>query len=259
MGIPGLPAIHLATIAIAARKREPSRTATSRVANATQEISLTSAGSVTLSAVEIYYESYQGTPATYQGYFVTDSTLLNRIWYDGAYTVNQMQIQPNTTAGAWSIQNGLLNIQGGNAALLASGSGWTDYSMSFSTEINSQPAGWVVRGQSPSKNYLLILNADNGTGGTMSVSLSFSPALTSFETSISPAFFFGGGTVKADSYQGYPVQSEGEVDALTQISLLQPGANTLQIQASTSDTGEVTPTTSPLHTHTWSFHFTVAA
>jgi len=131
-----------------------------------QEISLTSAGSVTLSAAEIYYEPYQGTPSTYQGYFVTDNTLLNRIWYDGAYTLNQVQIQPNTGSGDWSIQNGLLNIQGGNAALLASGSSWTDYTMSFSTEINTNQAGWVVRGQSPTNNYLLILNADNDTSGT---------------------------------------------------------------------------------------------
>ena len=131
-----------------------------------QEITLTSAGSVTLSAVEIYYEPYQGTPATYQGYFVTDNTLLNRIWYDGAYTLNQMQIQPNTTSGAWNIQNSVLNIQGGNAALLASGSNWTDYTMSFSTEINSLQAGWIVRGQSPTNHYLLILNADNDTSGT---------------------------------------------------------------------------------------------
>lgn len=131
-----------------------------------QEITLTSAGSVTLSAVEIYYEPYQGTPNTYQGYFVTDNTLLNRIWYDGAYTLNQIQMQPNTTSGAWNVQNSALNIQGGNAALLASGSNWTDYTMAFSTEINSAQAGWVVRGQSPNNNYLLILDADNDTGGT---------------------------------------------------------------------------------------------
>lgn len=44
-----------------------------------QEISLTSPGSVSLSAAEIYCEPYLGTPATYQGHFVSSSPALNRI------------------------------------------------------------------------------------------------------------------------------------------------------------------------------------
>jgi alpha-L-rhamnosidase len=131
-----------------------------------QELTLTSAGSVTLSSVEIYYEPFQGTLGTFQGYFVTDNPLLNRIWYDGAYTLNQVQMQPDTPSGAWSIQNGSLSVQGGDAALLATGSNWTDYTMTFTTEIITNQSGWVVRGQAPDNNYLLILNADNDTTGT---------------------------------------------------------------------------------------------
>jgi alpha-L-rhamnosidase len=131
-----------------------------------QGISLTTAGSITLSAVEIYYEAYQGTASTFQGNFISDQPLLNRIWYDGAYTVNLNQLPAHTSSGAWSIQQGVLDIQGGNAALLNSGSSWTDYTMSFSTEVNTNQAGWVVRGQSSNSDYLLILNADNDTGGT---------------------------------------------------------------------------------------------
>ena len=131
-----------------------------------QGISLTTAGSVTLSSVEIYYEAYQGTASTFQGNFVSDQPLLNRIWYDGAYTVNLNQLPAHTSSGAWSIQKGVLDIQGGNAALLNTGSSWTNYTMTFSTEVNTNQAGWVVRGQSSSSNYLLILNADNDSGGT---------------------------------------------------------------------------------------------
>lgn len=131
-----------------------------------QGISLTTAGSVTLSAVEIYYEAYQGTASTFQGTFISDQPLLNRIWYDGAYTVNLNQLPAHTSSGAWSIQNGALDIQGGNAALLNTGSSWTNYTMTFSTQVNTNQAGWVVRGQSSSSNYLLILNADNDIGGT---------------------------------------------------------------------------------------------
>jgi alpha-L-rhamnosidase len=131
-----------------------------------QEISLTSPGSVTLSSVEIYYEPYLGTPATYQGHFVSSSAELNRIWYDGAYTVNMVQMRPHTPGGNWLIQNGALSADGGNVGQLNTGGSWTDYTMSFQTTIDQNQSGWVVRSQSPTSNYLLILNADNDTAGT---------------------------------------------------------------------------------------------
>ncbi len=131
-----------------------------------QGLSLKTAGSITLSSVEIYYEAYQGTASTFQGTFICDQPLLNRIWYDGAYTVNLNQLPAHTSSGAWSIQNGVLDIQGGNTALLNMGSSWTNYTMTFSTLITTKQAGWVVRGQSSNSNYLLILNADNDTSGT---------------------------------------------------------------------------------------------
>lgn len=131
-----------------------------------QSISLKTAGSLTLSSVEIFYQAYQGTADTFQGTFISDQPLLNRIWYDGAYTVNLNQLPAHTSSGAWSIQNGELDIQGGNAALLNTGLNWTDYTMTFSMQILNKQAGWIVRGQSSSKNYLLILNADNDTSGT---------------------------------------------------------------------------------------------
>src|SRR5450432_388530 len=66
----------------------------------------------------------------------------------------------------WSIQNGALEAQGGNVGLLGFGSNWTDYTMTFSTQIISNQSGWVVRGQSSGNNYLLILDAHTDTSGT---------------------------------------------------------------------------------------------
>ncbi|HSZ29433.1 MAG TPA: family 16 glycoside hydrolase, partial [Pseudonocardiaceae bacterium] len=131
-----------------------------------QEISLTTPGSVSLSAAEIYYEPYLGTPSTYQGYFVSSSPELNHIWYDGAYTVNMVQMRPHTQGGNWIIENGALDAQNGQVGQLATGSAWTDYTMSVQATVVSNQAGWVVRSQSPGDNYVLILNADNDTVGT---------------------------------------------------------------------------------------------
>ncbi len=66
----------------------------------------------------------------------------------------------------WSILNGSLQAQGGNVGLLGFGSNWTDYTMTFSTQIISNQSGWVVRGQSADNNYLFILDANNDTTGT---------------------------------------------------------------------------------------------
>ncbi|MGA2830336.1 MAG: alpha-L-rhamnosidase C-terminal domain-containing protein, partial [Streptosporangiaceae bacterium] len=134
-----------------------------------QEISLTSPGSVTLSSVEIYYEAYLGTPGTYQGYFVSSSDQLNRIWYDGAYTENLVQMPPGTPGGYWQIVNGELSADGGGVGQLTTGASWTDYTDSFKATIVTNQAGWVVRSQNPSSNDLLILNADNDTAGTPNV------------------------------------------------------------------------------------------
>jgi len=130
-----------------------------------EELSLTTPGSVTLSAVWIYFEPFLGTPSTFKGYFVSSSSLLNKLWYDGAYTVNLVQMRPGTPGGYWAIQNGALDADGGGTGLLARGTGWTDYTMSFSTSIVSNQSGWVVRAQSTTTKYLLILDTNNDAVG----------------------------------------------------------------------------------------------
>ena len=44
----------------------------------------------------IHYEPFLGTPSTFAGHFVSSSALLNKLWYDGAYTVNLVQMPPGT-------------------------------------------------------------------------------------------------------------------------------------------------------------------
>jgi hypothetical protein len=63
-----------------------------------QEITLTSPGSVTLSTVGIRFSAYRATPEKYQGYFMSSSDELNKIWYAGTYT-NELSMLPAGVAG----------------------------------------------------------------------------------------------------------------------------------------------------------------
>ena len=63
-----------------------------------EEITLTSAGSVTLSAAGIQYSAYRATANDYQGYFLSSSDQLNKIWYAGAYTT-QLDMLPAGRGG----------------------------------------------------------------------------------------------------------------------------------------------------------------
>jgi alpha-L-rhamnosidase len=59
-------------------------------------VTLTNPGTVTLSSASIKFGAFLGTPSTYGGYFLSNSGLLNRIWYAGAYTINLDQVLPGT-------------------------------------------------------------------------------------------------------------------------------------------------------------------
>ncbi|WP_410643540.1 alpha-L-rhamnosidase C-terminal domain-containing protein [Amycolatopsis sp. lyj-346] len=63
-----------------------------------QEITLTSPGSLTLSAVGIRFSAYRATADKYQGYFMSSSDELNKIWYAGTYT-NELSMLPAGLAG----------------------------------------------------------------------------------------------------------------------------------------------------------------
>ncbi|MDI5962315.1 alpha-L-rhamnosidase-related protein [Streptantibioticus silvisoli] len=131
-----------------------------------EEITLTSPGTLTLSTAGLHYIADRTTADGYQGYFVSSSDELNKIWYDGAYTAQLDSADAGTMPGDWSVDGGVLDDFGGNAGLLKQGSGWGDYTTTFDTRIVSNQAGWVVRGQDANNGYVFILNAANDTAGT---------------------------------------------------------------------------------------------
>ena len=64
-----------------------------------ERIALTTPGSVTLSRAGITFGAYDATPKSYQGWFDSSDTQLNKIWYAGAYTTQLNMIPPSSPDG----------------------------------------------------------------------------------------------------------------------------------------------------------------
>jgi hypothetical protein len=59
-----------------------------------ERIALTAPGTITLSEVGIHFTAFLARPSSYQGWFLSSSSVLNRIWYAGAYTVQLDMVPP---------------------------------------------------------------------------------------------------------------------------------------------------------------------
>jgi alpha-L-rhamnosidase len=134
-----------------------------------EEITLTSPGTLTLSGAGLHYIADNTTAAGYQGYFVSSSDQLNKIWYDSAYTAQLASAPAGSLPGDWTVTGGVLDAFGGSAGLLKQGASWGDYTTTFDTRIVSNQAGWMVRGQDANNGYVFILDAAGDTAGTPNV------------------------------------------------------------------------------------------
>ena len=134
-----------------------------------QRIALETPGTLTLSAVGMRFIAHAATPADYAGWFLSSSDTLNRIWYEGAYTVQINQLPAHTLPRAWRIVDEALDAKGGTLAVLKAGADWADITVSFDAELIERAIGWVVRAQNDgARGYLCTLRAgqephDNGT------------------------------------------------------------------------------------------------
>src|ERR1700678_2515404 len=89
-----------------------------------EEITLTSPGTLTLSAAGI---NYIADRSSYAGYFVSSNDELNSIWADSAYTAQIDSVPLGSLPSDWTIQNGVMDADGGGVGVLDEGSSWTDY------------------------------------------------------------------------------------------------------------------------------------
>jgi alpha-L-rhamnosidase len=142
-----------------------------------ERISLTTPGRVTLASVGIDFSAERAKVAAYRGWFASSSTELNRIWYAGAYTVQLDELPARSVAPSWRVIGGALDAVGGNVGLLARGTRWSDYSLSFETRVVDDNADWIVRATSPSSGYLFVLHDDSGSGrgGASLAEVAFGP------------------------------------------------------------------------------------
>ena len=135
-----------------------------------EEITLTSPGSVTLSAVGIHYIADRTQAGGYAGYFDSSSDELNKIWYDSAYTLQTDAVPAGSLPGSWAVKDQALDDVGSpineGVGVLNRGTSWGDYTSTFQADISSNQAGWLVRGQDSEDGYLFILNDSTDTTGT---------------------------------------------------------------------------------------------
>lgn len=132
-----------------------------------EELVLTTPGTLTLSGAWIHFTALRATASQYKGWFLSSSNELNRLWYQGAYTVQLDSVPAHTAEPEWSVSDGSLLADGGNIAVLKAGSNWTNYTTTFDTEILDYQAGWVVRSTSDaSEAYLFILDDSTDSQGT---------------------------------------------------------------------------------------------
>ncbi|MHA6765478.1 alpha-L-rhamnosidase-related protein [Streptacidiphilus sp. PAMC 29251] len=132
-------------------------------------ITLTSPGSVTLSAVGVHDLADRTQASGYAGYFASSSDQLNKIWYAGAYTVQTNAVPAGSLPGSWTVKGGTLDAGGSpineGVGILNQGTGWGDYTSTFQTSISKNQAGWMVRGKDAEDGYLFILDDSTDTTG----------------------------------------------------------------------------------------------
>ncbi len=129
-------------------------------------------GTVEVDAVRVYHTPYVGTADTYDGHFLCDDDLLNRIWYGCVYTVEISTTSGNDVDGPWEIEDGMLSISyegddfvpGGPFGFTVPGSGWTDYALDFDFKIMplGRCCGWAFRAVDRDNTYMWQIVAAEG-------------------------------------------------------------------------------------------------
>jgi alpha-L-rhamnosidase len=123
-----------------------------------EQITLATPGTVTLSSIGIRFTAVRATAKDFRGWFASSSAAFDRIWYDGAYTVQLDELPAATVTAPWTVDAGALDAAGGTVGVLRAGTAWTDYTLSFDTRIVNSATDWVVRASSSTSGYLFIIH-----------------------------------------------------------------------------------------------------
>lgn len=110
-----------------------------------EQITLTTPGTLTLSAAGIRSTTYQVSHT--RGSFASSDAALNQIWKLGSRTVALDMLPAGSQPRLWTISGQGSTIGYTPVNEYQAGNNWTDYTDSFSAKILSGQAGWTVRGQ----------------------------------------------------------------------------------------------------------------
>lgn len=128
-------------------------------------------GTVTIDAVRIYHTPFLGSENTYDGHFLCDDDLLNRIWYGCIYTQEICTTSGDADIdGPWEIEDGMLSVayEGNEFGFTRDGAGWTDYALDFDFKIMplGQACGWAFRATDANNTYMWQIVADEASSNT---------------------------------------------------------------------------------------------
>jgi hypothetical protein len=87
---------------------------------------------------------HQRPPADPKSTFKCSNELLNKIWEDGARTVDMCTVEAGETAAAWDVTEKGVKIEGQHWAPCRFGTRWEDKSVEFEVKIESGGASWGV-------------------------------------------------------------------------------------------------------------------
>ncbi|MET8421812.1 alpha-L-rhamnosidase-related protein [Streptomyces sp. NPDC005134] len=168
-------------------------------------LTLTSPGSVSISAAGVDFQAYRATPADYKGWFLSDDDQLNKMWYSGAYTL-QLNLKSAGLNGLpdlriydgakrdRSIWTGDLLVQGPTAISTLGDAGAQYVKSSLNVLLGTQRADGAIpgspdfrKGSSPAGSPLFYSNNYSGYGARAAIDYYRYTGDKDYITSVLPA------------------------------------------------------------------------
>jgi len=124
-------------------------------------------GAVSIDAVRVYHTPMLGTPDTYDGHFLCNDDLLNRIWYGCIYTQEICTSGGYGCDGPWEIEEGWMSVswdQEHSVGLSVPGNDWTDSTLEFDVMVMplGRAAAWCFRASDPMNTYAWRIVTEDG-------------------------------------------------------------------------------------------------
>ncbi len=116
-------------------------------------LTIQEAGWIDFDRIGVYFTAELGPPSAFKGWFQSSDSLLNRIWYRSAYTLQLVSVAGSSSAldGTLEVWRGQLDVMApareSRLLLVRPGAEWRDYTFDFDLTIprGSAGGGWALR------------------------------------------------------------------------------------------------------------------